>query len=101
MTEKPSPPTDTRGASEDAIQVHYDVGNAFYKLWLDETLTYSAALWDGPDDARDLGAAQRLKIAWHMASAEIAKASSVLDIGCGWGATLKACAALPNVTRAV
>jgi cyclopropane-fatty-acyl-phospholipid synthase len=96
-----APPTHDAGASQSAIQAHYDVGNAFYGLWLDETLTYSAALWDGPDDARDLGAAQRNKIAWHLASAEVTKARSVLDIGCGWGATLKACAALPNVERAI
>ncbi|MFN0192238.1 MAG: class I SAM-dependent methyltransferase [Aestuariivirga sp.] len=101
MTEAISPLAHTAGASEAAIQAHYDVGNEFYKLWLDETLTYSAALWDGPNDMRDLGAAQRFKIAWHIESAEIAKAHSVLDIGCGWGSTLKACTALPSVERGI
>jgi cyclopropane-fatty-acyl-phospholipid synthase len=33
------------GASPEAIQAHYDVGNGFYRLWLDPTLTYSCALW--------------------------------------------------------
>lgn len=93
--------TKTAGASEAAIQAHYDVGNEFYKLWLDESLTYSAALWDGPDDPCDLGAAQKAKIAWHLQSAEVAKARSVLDVGCGWGATLEACAALAQVERGV
>ena len=101
MTESNSPPIQAPGASAAAIQAHYDIGNEFYGLWLDETLTYSAALWEGPDDTRELSAAQRLKIAWHMAAAEVAKASSVLEIGCGWGATLRACAALPGVIRAV
>lgn len=89
------------GASQAAIEAHYDVGNEFYKLWLDETLTYSAALWDGPDDTRGLGAAQAAKIAWHLQQAEVVKARRVLDIGCGWGATLKACAALLNVVSGI
>jgi cyclopropane-fatty-acyl-phospholipid synthase len=89
------------GASAAAIQAHYDVGNAFYQLWLDPSMTYSAALWDGPDDSRDLAWAQQNKIAWHLKSAGVARAKRVLDIGCGWGATLAACAALPNVERGV
>lgn len=79
---------DPIGASAAAIRAHYDVSNAFYSLWLDETLTYSCALWDGPDDARDLASAQRNKIAWHLASARAEQAERLLDIGCGWGSTL-------------
>jgi cyclopropane-fatty-acyl-phospholipid synthase len=77
--------TSNPGASPAAIQHHYDVGNEFYRLWLDETLTYSAALFDQHDD---LAAAQRAKIDHHVASARAAGAKRVLDIGCGWGATL-------------
>lgn len=88
------------GASAEAIQAHYDVGNAFYALWLDRTMTYSAALWDGPDDPRDLAEAQANKIAWHLASARAAQARRLLDIGCGWGATLSAASALPNIEHA-
>jgi cyclopropane-fatty-acyl-phospholipid synthase len=73
------------GASTDAIQHHYDVGNQFYELWLDETLTYSSALWDGVDD---LHAAQLAKLDHHVASSRAAGAANVLDIGCGWGSTL-------------
>jgi len=90
-----------QGASAAAIQAHYDVGNAFYKLWLDPSMTYSCALWDGPDDDRDLAAAQQNKIAWHLKSAGVARAKRVMDIGCGWGATLNACTALPNVEHGV
>ena len=39
-----------QGASSAAIRHHYDVGNEFYALWLDPTLTYSCALWEGDDD---------------------------------------------------
>jgi cyclopropane-fatty-acyl-phospholipid synthase len=71
------------GASSAAIQHHYDVGNEFYRLWLDESLTYSAALFDEHDD---LEAAQRAKIDFHIASARASRVARVLDIGCGWGA---------------
>jgi cyclopropane-fatty-acyl-phospholipid synthase len=71
------------GASSAAIRHHYDVGNPFYRLFLDESLTYSAALFDGCDD---LEAAQRAKLDFHIAAAHATRASRVLDIGCGWGA---------------
>ncbi|MFM2399326.1 MAG: hypothetical protein RL341_1483, partial [Pseudomonadota bacterium] len=52
----------TRAKARDNIQVHYDLGNDFYKLWLDETMTYSSALFDG-DGTRSLADAQYAKIA--------------------------------------
>ena len=78
-----------RGGSPEAIQAHYDVGDSFYRLWLDPTLSYSCALW-GPDEPDDqLEAAQRRKIAYHTAQARAQGASRVLDVGCGWGAVLR------------
>jgi cyclopropane-fatty-acyl-phospholipid synthase len=74
------------GASPEAIQAHYDVGNGFYRLWLDPSLTYSCALWAGEDDT--LEAAQARKLAWIAEPAVRRGARSVLDIGCGWGAML-------------
>jgi cyclopropane-fatty-acyl-phospholipid synthase len=74
------------GASAAAIQRHYDVGNDFYALWLDESLTYSCALWAGEDD---LAAAQRRKIDWHLERSGARGARRLLDIGCGWGALLR------------
>ncbi len=74
------------GASPEAIQAHYDVGNDFYRLWLDPSLTYSCALWDGPDDT--LEAAQQRKLAYMAAPALGSGASRVLDVGCGWGGLL-------------
>jgi cyclopropane-fatty-acyl-phospholipid synthase len=78
-----------RGGSEAAIQHHYDVDNAFYALWLDETMTYSCALWHDGDDLEDLTAAQRRKLDFHLAAAGAARARRILDIGCGWGSLLE------------
>ncbi|HEX3731718.1 MAG TPA: cyclopropane-fatty-acyl-phospholipid synthase family protein [Mycobacteriales bacterium] len=84
--------------SADDIEFHYDVGNDFYALWLDETLTYSAALWDGIGQQEPEGAAlaraQRAKFAHHLdlAKAPEGNASAdgfrLLDVGCGWGGLL-------------
>ena len=51
-----------RGASAEAIQRHYDVGNDFYALWLDSTMSYSCGLWR--DDADTLYQAQLNKLDW-------------------------------------
>jgi cyclopropane-fatty-acyl-phospholipid synthase len=75
-----------RGASAEAIQHHYDVGNDFYRLWLDPTCTYSCALWEEGDD---LDAAQLRKLDDHIAQARAHGAERVLDIGCGWGSMLQ------------
>ena len=63
------------------IQDHYDVGNDFYSLWLDKSMTYSSALFDG---AADLFRAQQNKYERILGKFDKAKAS-VLEIGCGWG----------------
>jgi cyclopropane-fatty-acyl-phospholipid synthase len=76
-----------RGASEAAIQAHYDVGNEFYRLWLDESMSYSAAMWES--DSEDLESAQRRKRRYHIDCSDAAGKTSVLDIGCGWGACLE------------
>jgi cyclopropane-fatty-acyl-phospholipid synthase len=78
-----------RGASAAAIQHHYDIGNAFYELWLDPTLTYSCALWDEQDGDEMLEQAQRRKIEHHVRRAHVGAGDRVLDIGCGWGAVLR------------
>jgi cyclopropane-fatty-acyl-phospholipid synthase len=78
-----------RGGTEAAIQHHYDVSDAFYALWLDETLTYSCGLWHEGDDPDDLLAAQRRKLDYHLHATGISRARHVLDIGCGWGSLLE------------
>src|SRR6516162_3616701 len=90
-----------RGASAEAIRHHYDVGNDFYRLWLDPTLTYSCALWSEDDRDDMLEIAQRRKIKHHAQSARARGAERVLDIGCGWGAVLKHLVEEQGVRRAV
>ena len=63
------------------IQAHYDVGNDFYRLWLDKSMTYSSALYAGTDE---LYRAQQNKYERILSKFEKPKAS-VLEIGCGWG----------------
>lgn len=77
--------TATRGATQEAIQHHYDVGNAFYRLWLGPTMAYSGALWE---DGDDLDRAQVRKFDHHIRESGADHAKRVLDIGCGWGGVL-------------
>jgi cyclopropane-fatty-acyl-phospholipid synthase len=76
------------GASEEAIQAHYDTGNAFYELWLDPTITYSCALWKDDADDANLETAQLAKLDHHAHEASVHPGARVLDIGCGWGSML-------------
>jgi cyclopropane-fatty-acyl-phospholipid synthase len=87
------------GAGSAAIRHHYDVGNEFWQVWLDPTMSYSCAMWEGPDD--DLERAQRRKLDFHVAQARAAGAARVLDIGCGWGAMLMHLVGSHNVQHAV
>ncbi|MFM7718186.1 MAG: class I SAM-dependent methyltransferase [Actinomycetota bacterium] len=73
----------TRGPITDMAQ-HYDLGNAFYALWLDETMTYSSAYF--LDDAMTLADAQREKYRRLAARTGIERGARVLEIGSGWGA---------------
>lgn len=74
----------TRSGSRRNIHAHYDLGNAFYRLWLDETMTYSSAWFEG-DAGRDLASAQRAKIARALRMAGVTPGARLLEIGCGWG----------------
>ncbi|MBT0958261.1 class I SAM-dependent methyltransferase [Alphaproteobacteria bacterium KMM 3653] len=69
-----------RGAARN-IRAHYDVGNEFYQLWLDDSMTYSSALFAEGDD--DLGRAQTRK--YDRILGRLAEGERVLEIGCGWG----------------
>ena len=70
--------------SQTDIQSHYDVGNNFYKLWLDDTLTYSCAYFtNGNTD--DLYAAQVAKVHHILQKLNPQPGKTLLDIGCGWG----------------
>ncbi|HMN91970.1 MAG TPA: cyclopropane-fatty-acyl-phospholipid synthase family protein [Hydrogenophaga sp.] len=66
------------------IHAHYDLGNAFYRLWLDETMNYSSAWFERPD--MDMVQAQHAKVRRALKSAGVQADDRVLEIGCGWGA---------------
>lgn len=76
----------TRRGSRRNISAHYDLGNDFYRLWLDETMTYSAALFDPSDLAAPdpLVPAQLRKYDRILDGLE-ARSGRILEIGCGWG----------------
>ena len=73
----------TIGGSRRNIEAHYDLGNDFYRLFLDETMTYSSAVFARPDQS--LAAAQRNKYAVIAARAGLRRGQHVLEIGTGWG----------------
>lgn len=75
----------TRHGSRRNIQYHYDLGNEFYRLWLDRSMTYSAALFDGDLD-QSLADAQNAKYRTIIEMAELKPGHRALEIGCGWGA---------------
>ena len=73
----------TKSRSKENIAKHYDLGNDFFSLWLDETLTYSSAIFD--DQNKDLSAAQNNKYQKLINLIQPNNGDKVLEIGCGWG----------------
>ncbi|WP_298674722.1 cyclopropane-fatty-acyl-phospholipid synthase family protein [uncultured Lentibacter sp.] len=65
------------------IAYHYDLGNAFYAKWLDETMTYSSALFKTGNEP--LAVAQRAKYAALVDALNVKEGDHILEIGCGWG----------------
>ncbi len=75
--------SNTTKRSKENIAFHYDIGNDFYKLWLDETMTYSCAYFKSPSDT--LMTAQQNKVAHIIKKLNLSEGQTLLDIGCGWG----------------
>ena len=69
--------------SKENVQHHYDIGNDFYKLWLDETMTYSCGYFCS--GAQTLNEAQTHKIDHILKKLNLKEGQKLLDIGCGWG----------------
>lgn len=65
------------------VRSHYDIGNDFYKLWLDETMSYSCAYFKSPSET--LAQAQRNKVDYILEKLHLEEGMTLLDIGCGWG----------------
>jgi cyclopropane-fatty-acyl-phospholipid synthase len=82
----------TRGGSRRNIGAHYDLGNAFYALWLDETMSYSSAWFEG-DRTKPLAQAQTAKLRRAIAATGVQPGQRLLEIGCGWGAVAESAAA--------
>jgi cyclopropane-fatty-acyl-phospholipid synthase len=73
----------TKSRSKENIAKHYDLGNDFFSLWLDKTLTYSSAIFD--DQNKDLSDAQNNKYQKLINLIQPNNGDRVLEIGCGWG----------------
>lgn len=87
------------GASPAAVRSHYDVSNSFYALWLGPTMMYSSAMWAVGEDQDDLATAHARKIDYFADRVLPSdRAAHVLDIGCGWGGTLRRLAETRTVT---
>jgi len=76
--------SNTKRGSRHNISFHYDLGNAFYGQWLDETMLYSSALYsESADDTLEAAQARRLDRIIEML--DVPQGADVLEIGCGWG----------------
>ncbi|MES0808721.1 cyclopropane-fatty-acyl-phospholipid synthase family protein [Roseibium sp. SCPC15] len=75
--------SNTKRGSKRNISAHYDLGNAFYKEWLDPSMTYSSAIYSS--GSNDLEQAQAEKYASLVRQTGIEQNHTVLEIGCGWG----------------
>jgi cyclopropane-fatty-acyl-phospholipid synthase len=83
----------SRRGSRKNIHAHYDIGNPFYRLWLDESMNYSSALFDG-DPARSMPQAQHAKVQRALQQVALQPGQRLLEIGCGWGAVAEAAATM-------
>jgi cyclopropane-fatty-acyl-phospholipid synthase len=82
----------SRDGSKRNIHAHYDLGNDFYREWLDETMSYSSAWFNGQPQL-DMADAQRAKIRRALDQCRLQPGQRVLEIGCGWGGVAECAAA--------
>jgi cyclopropane-fatty-acyl-phospholipid synthase len=82
-------PLHSRARDMAAIRFHYDVGESFYRLWLDRRMTYSCAYFDRSEDPpADLDDAQEAKLDLVCRKLALQPGQRLLDIGCGWGSLI-------------
>jgi len=82
--------SNSRKKNKENVQYHYDIGNDFYSLWLDETMTYSCGYFKSPEDS--LVQAQKNKVDHILRKLDLQEGQRLLDIGCGWGELIIAAA---------
>lgn len=75
------------GSTKTEVEVSYDVSNDFFKLWLDERMNYTCAVYETPTQPLEAAQLNKLKILSEFA--KVTPNKRVLDIGCGWGACLE------------
>ncbi|MFY7865132.1 class I SAM-dependent methyltransferase [Roseateles sp.] len=75
----------SRAGSRKNIHAHYDIGNDFYKLWLDPSMNYSSAWFDG-NPKQSFTEAQNAKMSRALQECGVRAGDRVLELGCGWGA---------------
>tara|TARA_B110000967_G_scaffold26766_1_gene24458 strand:+ start:435 stop:1622 length:1188 start_codon:yes stop_codon:yes gene_type:complete len=75
--------SNTKKKSKEYISKHYDLGNEFFSIWLDKTLTYSSAIYEKPND--DLSSAQINKYNKLIKLIKPKSGDKILEVGCGWG----------------
>ena len=78
----------SKSGSRKNIHAHYDLGNAFYGLWLDPSMSYSSA-WFSEGTKQALGDAQKAKIQRILSCLETNPDDHILEIGCGWGGVME------------
>jgi cyclopropane-fatty-acyl-phospholipid synthase len=80
----------SKKGSERNIRAHYDLGNDFYRLWLDSSMTYSSALYQAEQEKQeDLNKAQENKYENIIQQLKLKEGDHLLEIGCGWGGFLE------------
>jgi cyclopropane-fatty-acyl-phospholipid synthase len=84
-------------STREEIEIGYDISNEFFRLWLDERMHYTAAVFENPDETLEQAQINKCRILADYA--EVSVESLVLDIGCGWGANLEYLALNRGVRR--
>ena len=89
-------PSSSKKHQKEEVSSHYDIGNDFYRLWLDKTMSYSCAYFKKETDT--LETAQIAKVDHILEKLQLKEGMSLLDIGCGWGFLLLEAAKKYNIT---
>ena len=75
--------SNSKSQAKKNISYHYDLGNDFYKLWLDETMTYSSAIFKTGQESTEKAQIEKYSSLINQMGAK--KGDHILEIGCGWG----------------